>query len=48
MDCLYSSVRSVRFLLTKRLIHDIHRRSLWQVLEVYLGDAWVALQRVGL
>jgi len=28
----------------KRLIHEIHRRSLWQVLSVYLISAWIALQ----
>jgi hypothetical protein len=26
----------------KRLIQEIHRRSLWQVLGIYLGGAWVA------
>ena len=26
----------------KRLIHEIHRRSLWQVLGIYLVGAWVA------
>ena len=30
----------------KRLIQEIHRRSLWQVLGIYLGGAWVALQGV--
>jgi eukaryotic-like serine/threonine-protein kinase len=30
----------------KRLIVDIHRRSLWQVLTIYLVGAWVALQVV--
>ena len=30
----------------KRLIHEIHRRSLWQVLGIYLGGAWVALQGI--
>jgi eukaryotic-like serine/threonine-protein kinase len=30
-----------------RLIIDIHRRSLWQVLTIYLIGAWVALQVVG-
>ncbi|MFQ5690262.1 MAG: hypothetical protein ACE5HQ_08320 [Gemmatimonadota bacterium] len=30
----------------KRLIHEIHRRSLWQVLGVYLAGSWVALQVV--
>jgi eukaryotic-like serine/threonine-protein kinase len=30
----------------KRLVHEIHRRSLWQVLAVYLAASWVALQVV--
>jgi hypothetical protein len=30
----------------KRLIHEIHRRSLWQVLGIYLGGAWVAVAMV--
>lgn len=30
----------------KRLIIEIHRRSLWQILAVYLGASWVALQVV--
>jgi TolB-like protein len=30
----------------KRLIHEIHRRSLWQVLGIYLGGAWVTLQGI--
>jgi TolB-like protein/Flp pilus assembly protein TadD len=30
----------------KRLIHEIHRRSLWQVLAVYAAAAWIALQVV--
>lgn len=30
----------------KRLIAEIHRRSLWQVLGIYLAGAWVALQVV--
>ena len=30
----------------KRLIHEVHRRSLWQVLGVYLAASWVALQVV--
>jgi len=30
----------------KRLIHEIHRRSLWQVLGIYLAGSWVALQVV--
>lgn len=29
-----------------RLIHEIHRRSLWQVLGIYLVGSWVALQVV--
>jgi tetratricopeptide (TPR) repeat protein len=28
----------------KRLIHEIHRRSLWQVLSFYLLSSWIALQ----
>jgi tetratricopeptide (TPR) repeat protein len=28
----------------KRLIHEIHRRSLWQVLGIYVVGAWIALQ----
>jgi hypothetical protein len=28
----------------KRLIQEIHRRLLWQVLGIYLVGAWVALQ----
>lgn len=28
----------------KRLIHEVHRRSLWQVLGIYLAGSWVALQ----
>ena len=28
------------------LIQEIHRRSLWQVLGIYLGGAWVALQGI--
>ena len=31
----------------KKLIHEIHRRSLWQVLGLYLAGSWVALQVVG-
>ena len=31
----------------KNLIREIHRRSLWQVLGVYLAASWVALQVVG-
>ncbi|NIM48354.1 MAG: hypothetical protein GTO22_03700, partial [Gemmatimonadales bacterium] len=30
----------------KRLIHEIHRRSLWQVLLIYCGAALVAYQAV--
>jgi hypothetical protein len=30
----------------KRLIHEIHRRSLWQVLLIYVGGALVAYQAV--
>jgi tetratricopeptide (TPR) repeat protein len=30
----------------RRLISEIHRRSLWQVLGIYLGGAWVAYQVV--
>ena len=30
----------------KRLIHEAHRRSLWQVLGIYLAGSWVALQVV--
>ncbi len=28
----------------KQLIHEIHRRSLWQVLTVYLGASWIVLE----
>ncbi len=28
----------------KKLISEIHRRSLWQVLSVYLISSWIALQ----
>jgi len=31
----------------KKLIHEAHRRSLWQVLGIYLAGSWVALQVVG-
>ena len=31
---------------TRRLIREIHRRSLWQVLGIYVGGAWVTLQGV--
>ena len=30
----------------KRFIHEIHRRSLWQVLGIYLVGAWVAFQGI--
>lgn len=30
----------------KRLIHEMHRRSLWQVLVIYLGASWLVLQAV--
>ncbi len=30
----------------KSLIHEIHRRSLWQVLAIYLGASWLVLQAV--
>jgi tetratricopeptide (TPR) repeat protein len=30
----------------KNLIHEIHRRSLWQVLGIYLGASWIVLQIV--
>lgn len=30
----------------KNLIHEIHRRSLWQVLGIYLVGSWIALQVV--
>jgi len=30
----------------KRLIHEIHRRSLWQVLGFYLAVSWLVLQVV--
>jgi tetratricopeptide (TPR) repeat protein len=30
----------------QKLIHEVHRRSLWQVLSVYLVASWVALQVV--
>ncbi len=30
----------------KELIHEIHRRSLWQVLAIYVGVSWVVLQVV--
>ena len=30
----------------KNFIHEIHRRSVWQVIGIYLAGAWVALQVV--
>jgi tetratricopeptide (TPR) repeat protein len=30
----------------KSLIHEVHRRSLWQVLGIYLAGSWIALQVV--
>ena len=30
----------------RRLVAEAHRRSLWQVLGIYLGGAWVAFQVV--
>lgn len=30
----------------KSFIHEIHRRSLWQVLGIYLGASWIVLQIV--
>jgi len=30
----------------KNLIHEVHRRSLWQVLAIYIAVAWVVLQAV--
>ncbi len=30
----------------KKLIHEIHRRSLWQVLGIYLAVSWIVLQVV--
>jgi len=31
---------------THKLIHEVHRRSLWQVLSIYLVGSWVVLQVV--
>ncbi len=28
----------------RQLIHEIHRRSLWQVLLIYMGGSWITLQ----
>lgn len=30
----------------RKIVHEIHRRSLWQVLGIYLAASWVALQVV--
>ena len=30
----------------RRLIQEVHRRSLWQVLGIYLAGSWVVLQIV--
>ena len=30
----------------KNLIHEVHRRSLWQVLAIYMGAAWIAYEAV--
>lgn len=30
----------------KRLVVEVHRRSLWQVLLIYVGGAWFAYQVV--
>lgn len=30
----------------KRIIHEVHRRSIWQVLLIYLGASWAVLQVV--
>jgi hypothetical protein len=30
----------------KRLIHEIHRRSLWQVLGIYFVGAWLTFQGI--
>lgn len=32
----------------KNLIHEIHRRSLWQVLGIYMAASWAVLQVVEL
>ncbi len=31
----------------KRLIAEIHRRSLWQVLGIYVVGSWIALEGAG-
>jgi hypothetical protein len=30
----------------KKVVHEIHRRSLWQMLGIYLAGSWIALQVV--
>ncbi len=30
----------------KRLIADVHRRSLWQVLSIYVVGAWIGMELV--
>ncbi len=30
----------------RQLIHEMHRRSLWQVLLIYMGGSWITLQLV--
>ncbi len=30
----------------KQLIHEIHRRSLWRLLGIYVVGGWIALQIV--
>ncbi|NIR43444.1 MAG: hypothetical protein GWN99_07920, partial [Gemmatimonadetes bacterium] len=30
----------------KRLIREIHRRSLWQVLAIYVGASWLVFEVV--
>jgi tetratricopeptide (TPR) repeat protein len=32
----------------RRLIHEVHRRSLWQVVAIYLGASWLVIQVVAL
>ncbi|MGH7541493.1 MAG: tetratricopeptide repeat protein, partial [Gemmatimonadota bacterium] len=39
-------VRAERTAGLKRIIHEIHRRSLWQVVGIYLAGSWVAIQVV--
>jgi hypothetical protein len=30
----------------KKLIREVHRRSLWQLVGIYLAGSWIALQVV--